>query len=108
MKTAPARPQYTPRRTAASSRACRPRSVYLWSSASRPDEYESRVGLAILQNNRHELPEVAKSAIINEVDLLMTILTGHVLRALSAREMADAHDPRNLDSELDSDVNHLT
>lgn len=54
------------------------------------DEYESRVGLAILPDNRHELPAVAESAILYEVDLLMTILTVHVLRAPSACEADDA------------------
>ena len=51
---------------------------------------ESRVGLAILPDNRGELPAVAKSAILYEVDLLMTIVTVHVLRALSVCESDDA------------------
>lgn len=42
--------------------------------------------------HRDELPAVAKSAILYEVDLLMTVHNVHVLRAPSVCETADAHD----------------
>ena len=61
------------------------------------------VGLAILPDNRDELPAVAESAILYEVDSLVTILTVYVRRAPSAWEMADARDF----GPMDSDASHL-
>ena len=67
------------------------------------DEDGSRVGLAILPDNRDELPAVAESAMLYEVDLLMTALTVHVVRVPSVCETADARDFKR----MDSDASHL-
>jgi hypothetical protein len=56
------------------------------------DEHESGVGLAILPNNRYELPAAPYWAILYEVNLLMAISTVHVLRAPSVCEAAVARD----------------
>jgi hypothetical protein len=54
------------------------------------------------------LPAVVESAILYEVDLLMTVLTDHVLSVPSVCEAADTRNSRLMDSEMDRDVYHST
>ena len=56
------------------------------------DENESRVRLAILAGYGDELPRAVESAILYEVDLLMTNPTVYVLRSASICERAHVRD----------------